>query len=77
MDSLCLQQSAGSMVTSEQLAPLLPSVVRKEEQYEWDLIMRSKSFFKKISRTGNAVTQNESLATHLNSRWKWTFGESV
>lgn len=33
MDSLGLQQSAGSIVPSEQLAPLLPSVVRKEEQY--------------------------------------------
>lgn len=45
--SLCLQQGVGSVVPSEQLAPLLPSVEKKEEQYEWDLIMRSKSFFKK------------------------------
>jgi hypothetical protein len=30
---------------------------------------------KNISRTGNAVTQNESLIIHLTSRWERTFWE--
>lgn len=47
MESPCLEQSAGTTVQSEQLAPSLPSTVKKEEQYGWDLIMRSKSFLKK------------------------------
>lgn len=50
MKSLHLGQSTGTTEPSEPLAPSLPSTVEKKEQYRQDLIMRSKSSFKKITQ---------------------------
>lgn len=64
---LGLERGIGSITPSERLAPLLPRTEKKGEQYRQDLITRAASFLKKISRTGNAVTQNESPIMHLDS----------